>query len=131
MNPDDDPIKYLNSVDVSHKFSFKITSEEAMLTCLMMLKGSKAPGSDGVSTNLIKDAEKSIAKPLMMIFNASLAKGIVPDIRKLAKITPVFKSGARIEKIIIGQFRFCLFLQSYLKKLCMTSYRTSSFQIEY
>ena len=33
-----------------------------------------------------------------MIFNAFLAKGVVPNVWKLAKITPVFKSGARNER---------------------------------
>ena len=63
MSPNDDPIKYLNSICVNHKFSFKIMSEEAMLTSIMMLKGGKAPGPDVVPTNLVKDAAKSIAKP--------------------------------------------------------------------
>ena len=59
----------------------------------------KAPGPDGVPKSLVKDAAKSIAKPLvMMIFNASLEKGLVPNVWKLAKITPIFKSGARNEK---------------------------------
>ena len=98
VNTDDGPIKYLNSVNANHKYSFKIISEESMLTSLMMLKSGEEPGSDGVSTNLVKDAAKSIAKPLVMIFNASLAKGLVPNVWKLAKITPIFKSGARNEK---------------------------------
>ena len=66
MNHDDDPIKYLNSVNANHKFSFKIISEESMLTSLLMLKSGKAPGPDGVSTNLVKYAAKSIAKPLVI-----------------------------------------------------------------
>ena len=41
VNPDDDPIKYLNSVNANHKFSFKIISEESMLTSLMMLKSGE------------------------------------------------------------------------------------------
>ena len=80
MNPDDDPIKYSNSVNVNYKFSFTIMNEEAMLTSLMMLKGGKAPCPDGVPTNLAKDAAKSNAKPLMMILNASLAEEIVPNV---------------------------------------------------
>ena len=39
-----------------------------------------------------------IANSLAMIFNASLAKGIVPNVWKPAKITPIFKTGARNEK---------------------------------
>ena len=66
-----------------------------MLKSLKMLKSGKAPGPDGVPTNLVNDAAKFIAKPLVMIFNASLAKGIVANVLKLAKITPIFKTGAR------------------------------------
>ena len=75
-----------------------MVSEEAMLTSLSMLKIGKAPGPDGVPTNLVKDAASFIAKPLKMIFNASLKQGIFPNIWKLAKITPIYKSGARNEE---------------------------------
>ena len=98
VKPDDDPTTYLHSIDANQKFSFKMMSEETMLTSLNMLKNGKAPGPDGVPTNLVKDAAKFIAKPLAMIFNASLAQGIFPNIWKLAKITPLFKFGARNKK---------------------------------
>ena len=73
-------------------------SEEAMLTSLNMLKNGKARGLDGVPTNLVKDAAQFIAKPLMMIFNASLKQQIIPNIWKLEKITLVYKSRARNEE---------------------------------
>ena len=98
VKPDDDLIKYLHPTDSNQKFSFKLMSEESMLRSLKMLKSGKAPGPDGVPTNLVKDAATFIAKPLAMIFSASLAKGIVPNVWKLAKITPIFKTGARNEK---------------------------------
>ena len=88
----------MHTIDADQKFSFKMMSEEAMLTSLNMLKNGKAPGPDGVPTNLVKDAANFIAKPLMMIFNASLKQGIFPNIWKFAKITPIYKSGARNEE---------------------------------
>ena len=75
VKPNDDPTTFLHSVDANKKISFKIMSEETQ-----------------------QDATKIIAKPLAMIFNASLAQGIFPNIWKLAKITPIFKSGARNKK---------------------------------
>ena len=98
IKPGDDPIKYLHTIDADQKFSLKMMSEEAMLTSLNMLKNEKAPGPDGVPTNLVTDAANFIAKPLVMIFNASLKQGIFPNIWKLAKITPIYKSGARNEE---------------------------------
>ena len=85
IKPGDDKIKYLHTIDADKKFSFEMMSEEAMLTSLNMLKNGKAPGPDGGPTNLVKDAANFIAKPLMMIFNASLKQGIFPNIWKLAK----------------------------------------------
>ena len=102
-----------------------------MLTSLMTLKSCKAPGPDGVSTNLVKDAAKSIAKPLVMTFNASLAKGLVPNVWKLAKITPIFKSGARNEKNKYRPISVLSVFAKLFEKICMTSFPTSSFLIEY
>ena len=90
IKPDDDPIKYLHTIDADQTFSFKMMSEEAVLTSLNILRTGKAPGPDGIPTNLVKDAANFIAKPLMMIFNASLKQGIFPNIWKLAKITPIY-----------------------------------------
>ena len=118
VKPDDDPIKYLHPTDSNQKFSFKLMNEESMLRSLKMLKSGKASGRNGVPTNLVKDAMKFIAKPLTMIFNASLAMGIVPNVWKLE---------LEMKKIVTGQFLFSQFLQNYLKRLCMTSYPISFF----
>ena len=36
-----------------------------------------------------------VSQPLTMIVNSSLRKGVFPDICKVAKVTPIFKSGSR------------------------------------
>ena len=46
-------------------------------------------------TKIVKDVYDLVSKPLSMIFNSSLENGIFPDIWKLAKVTPIFKSGAK------------------------------------
>lgn len=53
VKSDDDPIKYLHSTDANHKFSFKIRSEERILTYLIMLKSGKAPSPDGGPTDIV------------------------------------------------------------------------------
>ena len=61
-----------------------------------MLKGikrNKSAGTDDLPPGMIKDCASSIASPLSYIINLSLTSGIVPDIWKEAKITPVHKSG--------------------------------------
>ena len=73
------------------------------LTAIMFLqpfnskKNGKSPGPDKIPITLIKDAVDIISPPLTMIFNSSLRKGVFPDMWKVAKVTPMFKSGSRSE----------------------------------
>ena len=46
---------------------------------------------------MIKCIIKEISKPLCHIFNLSLSTGIFPDKLKIARVTPVFKSGDKCE----------------------------------
>ena len=48
-----------------------------------------------VPATIVKDLGDLVSKPLSMIFNSSLDKGAFPDIWKLARIAPIFKSGAK------------------------------------
>ena len=48
---------------------------------------------DNISSKLLKTIINDIAPILSHIFNRSLATGIVPSLLKIAKVTPIFKSG--------------------------------------
>ena len=63
--------------------------EEAFKT----LKRNKAPGHDGLDVNIITSVYEFIKKPLLNIFNESINLGIFPGKMKIAKVTPIFKSG--------------------------------------
>ena len=43
----------------------------------------------------LKDAKDAITKPFTYLINLSIKRGVVPTDWKLARITPVFKSGSR------------------------------------
>ena len=58
-----------------------------------MLKIDKSPGYDDISSNIIHKCYEEIKHILFHIFNNSIKKGIFPDALKIAKITPIFKSG--------------------------------------
>ena len=64
---------------------------------IKQLINCKAPGPDKIATMLIKDAPDLICKLLTMVFNSSLLNGIFPDVWKLARVTPIFKSGSKSE----------------------------------
>ena len=59
------------------------------------LKRNKAEGYDDVSSSIIMDAYDSLKNILFDIFKVSIKQGIFPDSLKIAKVTPIFKSGAK------------------------------------
>ena len=60
---------------------------------LKSLKRNKATGVDNIPTNLLKDSASEISRPLSHIINLSLRTGIVPNEWKIARLTPIHKSG--------------------------------------
>lgn len=58
-------------------------------------KSGKSSGYDGISPSIVKETSTTIISPLVSIFNKSICTGIVPDQLKIAKITPIYKSGEK------------------------------------
>ena len=59
------------------------------------LDASKAPGPDNISPRLLKLIPDEASRCLKLIFETSLRKSEVPHDWKKAKITPLFKKGAK------------------------------------
>ena len=57
------------------------------------LRSNEAPGHDGLHVNIIKSVYELIKKPPLKIFKKSTNLGIFPENMKIAKVTPIFKSG--------------------------------------
>lgn len=74
----------LNSVNVSLN---------DVLQCLKSLDINKGPGPDAIPPIFVSKCADSLAAPLHFIFNKSLNEGIFPDLWKIARISPIFKSG--------------------------------------
>ena len=53
------------------------------------LKNGKALGPYKVTINLVKDAAKFIAYPIICIFNSSIVNGVFPDVWKTASVTSI------------------------------------------
>ena len=77
------------------KFNFKYVSKLFVEKQLNSLKRNKASGLDDLPPGLLKDAARVISKPLNHIINLSLQTGIIPSDWKVAKVTPIYKSGAK------------------------------------
>ena len=67
--------------------------ENEILDIVKNLYNKKSTGHDGISISVIKNSISAICKPLTHIIYTSFVTGIVPSQLKIAKATPVFKSG--------------------------------------
>ena len=70
-------------------------SEDEFEEAFKLLKRNKSPGHDGLDVNIITSVYELIKKPLLKIFNESINLGIFPENMKIAKVTPIFKSGKK------------------------------------
>ena len=57
------------------------------------LKINKSTGHDAISYNVVSKSFGELCAPLKHIFDLSFENGIFPDSLKIAKVTPVYKSG--------------------------------------
>ena len=79
--------------NLTNSFRFKPTTPSSVEKQLKTLKTSKASGPDNIPGTMLKDACKELATPLCHLIN--LSTGIFPTNEKLAKVTPIYKSGER------------------------------------
>ncbi len=86
-----------NDIHVNSKFTFTDITVDQVLDELNAISSNKASGLDNVCTKLIKYGSKAIAVILCKIFNMCLKQGCVPDELKVARVTPIYKSGSKDE----------------------------------
>ena len=78
---------------VRESFFIAPVTELKFLECLQGLKTKKSYGFDGISTHTVKQIIHLILQPLTKIINKSFSCGIFPDLCKIVKVIPIFKSG--------------------------------------
>ena len=91
----DDPLCHFHNRTEETVFQFKHVNESTVLEYIQNLKQGKSAGPDKIPTTILKDAADFICKPLTMILNSSSRLGTFPDRWKIARITPIYKSGAK------------------------------------
>ena len=72
----------------------KIT-EEDIKEAIDDMDENSAAGPDGIPAILLKKIRDEIALPLALILRKSIDEGKIPDIFKLAYVTPIHKGGSR------------------------------------
>ena len=78
---------------VSTSFEFQDITNEVLRSIIKNLKTSKSSGLDKISLKLLKLADDTTIPLLVFLLNLSLRTGIFPEDWKLARVTPIFKSG--------------------------------------
>ena len=110
---------------ISESFFFSPSNPIEVLKVIETLKNGKSPGPDNIPVNLVKEHKFFFANFLSTVFNFSVSSGIFPDILKLAKVVPVFKSG---DPKILNNYRPISTLSVFNKVLESIVYnRLSSF----
>lgn len=69
---------------------------------------SKNGSSDGILPIVIKLCAAALLAPLSIIFNKSLEESVLPSLCKIAKVTPIHKSGVRGMFLIIDQLVYLI-----------------------
>ena len=78
-------------------FSFERINVQEVVNLVKGIDGGKATGLDNIPCKLLKIAADVVAPSLTCIFNQSLLTGIYPSDWKLAKVTPIFKTGSKTD----------------------------------
>ena len=90
----DDPPRFIPSNEESVRFTFDPVTKQFVLTAFRGLKDSESPGPARIpAAKILKYPAEIICEHLKIIFNESLRVGVSPDIWKIARVTPFFKSG--------------------------------------
>jgi hypothetical protein len=83
------------SSNPANNFQFHQVPEQDILKELKHLNRKCATGLDHIPTCYLKDTAYVITKPLCYVINLSLQTGLFPSELKVARVTPIFKSGRK------------------------------------
>ena len=70
-------------------------NEKDIIDAINEVDENSSAGPEEVPAVFLKMTKEAIAKPLRILFRKSLDEGVIPDIFKLAHITPIYKGGAK------------------------------------
>ena len=86
----------------NNAFEFTEIDDMTVKKVIDSLQAKNSSGFDGYSTKFLKHITPAIIKPLTLLTQQVLAKGIFPDKLKLAKVIPIYKKG---EQSLINNYR--------------------------
>ena len=85
---------YTVNIDKANtRFKFMEISASNIVKVIKKLISGKATGLDGIPNKALKDSAELIASSLSDLLNFSVGTKTYPDDFKVAKVTPIFKTG--------------------------------------
>ena len=87
-------MKFMGESNKQSMYMFK-TNPVEIDKLINKLNIKKSCGSDDLSAKFLKLCAPHISAPLANIFNASISKGVYPDLLKTARVTPIYKKGVK------------------------------------
>ena len=89
------PLSFLKN-RVINNFSFNAISTYDVMSVILQLDEKKSSGPSDVLLNVLRISAPILVPHLVSIFNLSFKSGIFPDLMKLAKVIPIFKTGSKL-----------------------------------
>lgn len=78
-----------------HSMFLTPVSRSEVINIILSLKSCTSAGYDGITPKVIKTCHLEIVEELVNIINLSFETGKIPDPIKVARITPIYKSGTK------------------------------------
>ena len=103
-------------------FSFSAIMTDKLSSTLNMMKTSHGSGHDGIASCYLKIALPVVGGSLCDLFNKSLFGGKFLEDWKIARIAPIFKSGARDDRSNYGPISVLPFMSRLFEKLIFNQF---------
>ncbi|XP_061773774.1 probable RNA-directed DNA polymerase from transposon BS isoform X1 [Nerophis ophidion] len=97
---------------VNNNFKLEMVSANEVLNKLSALHPNKATSLDNIPSRFLMDSATTIAPIITHIINLSIKQGQVPKDFKIARVTPLYKKGSKLEP---GNYRPVSILSSISK----------------
>ena len=110
---------YMNNPTVHSLFLDAVTPEE-VIKLINELNTQKSPDIFGISSHFIKMLSPKLTLILANLFNESFSNGIIPDVLKVASVTPIFKGGSKLDVSNYRPVSVLPIISKLLEKLMQT-----------
>jgi hypothetical protein len=90
--PAQKPYHFYLKERVTKSIFLEPTDPNEIFRIITSLKNKKSCGHDNMSSSFFKDISNQVSLPISILINKSLELGIVPEVMKIAKVIPIYKS---------------------------------------